>query len=82
MARKALTPEVAKRQTAAHIKASREALKVLSSPLPDDVVCDCDDGNSAGITPAECGCAYAEAAKTLEAAGCYIRRAAARGLLA
>ena len=78
MARKALTPEAAQRQTRAHIEASRAALKVLAQPLSDDDVCSlCEDG----VTEAECGCRYAEAAKVLEAAGCYIRRAAARGLL-
>lgn len=62
MPRKALTPETARRQVGAHVKASREALKVLSSP-------DASDG------------ARMDAAKVLEAAGCYIRRATAKGLL-
>lgn len=82
MARPATTPAQARASLAKHLDASRRALKTLSAPLSDDDVCYCDAGNAAGITEAECGCQYTEAAKILEAAGCYARRAVDKGLLA
>lgn len=79
--RPATSPAQARASLATHVAASKRALVTLSSPLSDEDVCYCDSGSAAGITEAECGCQYADAAKILEAAGCYARRAASKGLL-
>lgn len=81
MARTPTTPDQAAAKVAHHRAMATAALRTLSRPLADDVVCDCESGNPEGITPRECGCEYLEAAKALEAAGCYIRRAVERGLV-
>ena len=81
MARTPTTPAQARRNIDAHVSACEAALRTLRKPLSSDHVCDCPEGNAAGITEAECGCLYTEAAKVLEAAGCYTRRAVNKGLL-
>lgn len=75
MPRKPQTPTSARQTIAAHIGAIKSAARTLERPLSDVDVCDCEAGNADGITEAECGCVYLEAARTLEAAGCYVRRA-------
>lgn len=92
MPRKALTPSAARIATRAHLAAAERAIAALDRILcgdscgaSDDYVCDCPDGNGAGITEVECGCraeaAALAAAKVLEAAGCYVRRATDKNLL-
>ncbi len=81
MARPATTPAQARASLAQHVSAAKRALVTLTSELSDTDVCYCDAGSGAGITESECGCQYVEAAKILEAAGCYARRAVAKGLL-
>jgi len=79
MARPALNQATFKVKAAQHVATMRAALRTLERPLDDTVVCDCDAGNAEGITAAECGCEHAEAARAIEAAGCYIRRGIAQG---
>ena len=74
MPRKPNTPAQIRATADQHVAAARRALKTLSAPLDNTSVCYCPDGNADGITEAECGCQYMEAAKILEAAGCYVRR--------
>jgi hypothetical protein len=61
-----------------HIANLRAAMRTLDTLLKDGLsdsdVCDCDEGNAAGITEQECGCLVREAARTGEAAWCWIRR--------
>lgn len=66
----------------ADLAAARAAIDTIEAALTieasDEDVCDCPEGNAAGITEAECGCRGVAqmhaAAKTLEAFGCYVRR--------
>ncbi len=81
MARPATTPAQARASLTQHVSAAKRALVTLSSELSDADVCYCDAGGGEGLTEAECACQYVEAAKILEAAGCYARRAVAKGLL-
>lgn len=87
MPRTSLTPtqraDAVKLQARSAAKAAQSVLAVLADPdyLSMAHVCACTVGSAAGITEAECGCKVLDAAKVLEAAGCYIRRANVKGLV-
>lgn len=79
MARKAQTEADFRLKAQAHIGAMKAAIRSLDRSLSDDDVCGCDAGNASGDTEQECGCEHREAARVLEAGGCYIRRGLERG---